>query len=349
MVAYLTTQTTDGDSWSSLDGTSVAVASNIWLDLTIDLDLDISDMARLLEGRDCCSSWGACGFAADRCSLGCQTGCSTNQLPYAPCDAGTVVQRIIGIYDRSAYNRAADKPECALILPPVYPDQINMQRYTHIFYAAASINPTTFQIDKNWDFIIVPGGAHQLVDDMLINRLQNQKRNYPGLKTLWTIGGPGNSVGFAPMVSTAANRDKCISDVVNMLTIWGFDGVNFDWQFPASSVEGQNYLLFLKELKTSIQQRNRQLIVTITAPAIFANLKNFPIDQMQLYVDWINILTYNQNADEWADYSGLGGIYPTSAPASIQAAITLFLKAGVLTKNVAVGLQNVNYSLDNHL
>ncbi|KAJ3277263.1 hypothetical protein HK104_003491, partial [Borealophlyctis nickersoniae] len=40
MVAYMTTQATDGNSWSTLDGSQVAIASNKWHDLMLDFLLD---------------------------------------------------------------------------------------------------------------------------------------------------------------------------------------------------------------------------------------------------------------------------------------------------------------------
>ncbi|KAJ3277305.1 hypothetical protein HK104_003411 [Borealophlyctis nickersoniae] len=40
MVAYMTTQATDGNSWSTLDGSQVTIAANKWHDLTLDFLLD---------------------------------------------------------------------------------------------------------------------------------------------------------------------------------------------------------------------------------------------------------------------------------------------------------------------
>lgn len=105
--------------------------------------------------------YGFCGLTEEFC------GNKTVQRP--SCGNAGTIDRVIGYYEGWATSRA-----CDVFVPEDIPKDI----YTHINFAFASINPTTFEV--------VPASN----DDIgLYKRLTSLKDHQPGLKVFIAIGG----------------------------------------------------------------------------------------------------------------------------------------------------------------
>lgn len=93
----------------------------------------------------CCSNSGWCGTSAAHCldpGLGpCQQGfgsCELKNDPACPKDSALSSRRRIGYYQGwNTHTRACDR---------VWPRQLNTRNFTHLFYAYARVDPTTFHV-----------------------------------------------------------------------------------------------------------------------------------------------------------------------------------------------------------
>ncbi|KAJ3203718.1 hypothetical protein HDU67_009981 [Dinochytrium kinnereticum] len=249
----------------------------------------------------CCSQYGYCGFGKDFCSAGCQSNCEDLPTVPKPSCGGSTLDRVIGYYTNWAFART-NSSGCETILPNMLPENINASDYTHLFYAFGGADPVTFELTKSptlWP------NSSQLADDVLIPRLNALKKVNPKLKTLWSIGGwsfndPGPTERtFSELSRTPESRAKFIQSVLKSIPELGFDGIDLDWEYPGTErggipEDGQNYLLLLKELKEAIQGSYSNMVVTLTAPAGYWFLKQFPISEIQKHVDWINIMSYGR-------------------------------------------------------
>lgn len=102
----------------------------------------------------CCSQYGFCGTTTEFCG---------DQVIANPSCTGTSAnQRTVGYYEGWSVTRACDA---------MSPEAIPMGVYTHINFAFASIDPTTFEV--------VPADSG---DVDLYTRLTNLKAIYPGLQ-----------------------------------------------------------------------------------------------------------------------------------------------------------------------
>ncbi|KAI9218495.1 glycosyl hydrolases family 18-domain-containing protein [Blastocladiella britannica] len=61
------------------------------------------------------------------------------------------------------------------------------------------------------------------------------KQKYPHLKTLLSIGGWVWSDNFSAAFSNQNSRANAIKTTANLLTTYGFDGLDIDWEFPTSA------------------------------------------------------------------------------------------------------------------
>lgn len=97
-----------------------------------------------------------------------------------------------------------------------------------------------------------------------------------------------------------ANREKFATNLVNFLKKYNLDGIDLDWEFPGLSgipgipdddkKDGQRYLELLKLIKSKLPAGKT---LSITIPASFWYLKNFPITDMQKYIDYQVFMTYD--------------------------------------------------------
>lgn len=74
----------------------------------------------------------------------------------------------------------------------------------------------------------------------LINRFTSLKTNYANLETWISVGGwsfsdPGSTqTAWSNMASTSSNRASFISQLLQFVQTYGFDGVDLDWEYPGT-------------------------------------------------------------------------------------------------------------------
>lgn len=173
------------------------------------------------------------------------------------------------------------------------PGEIPVTLLTHLNVAFGYINPA-FQV-TNMDGIAPE----------LYKSIGDVKSRNPSIKLIialggWTFSDPGPWQDVFPtMVSTKVNRATFILNLLGFLSEYGYDGVDFDWEYPGagdrggSKQDGVNYTSMLKELRAAIQASGKGYIVTFTAPTSYWYLQNFDIENMVRYVDWVNLMSYD--------------------------------------------------------
>ena len=135
-------------------------------------------------------------------------------------------------------------------------------------------------------------------------------------------------------------------------------GVDFDWEYPGPSIitgipsgspdDGANYLAFLKEMRAALPDGYS---ISVTAPASYYYLRNFPIANMSEVVDYIVYMTYDLHG-QW-DYGNKftdpgcpeGGCLRSQINRTeTQSALSMITKAGVPSNMVVVGVSSYGRS-----
>lgn len=174
------------------------------------------------------------------------------------------------------------------------PAEIPIDKITHLFMAFGYINPGDYKIMAMPD-----------IEAKLYQAVPNLKRRNPNLKVAialggWTFTDPGTYQSvFSSMVASSSNRAMFIKNLLGFLAEYGFDGVDFDWEYPGagdrggSANDGKNFTQLLKELKAAIKSGGHGYFVTFTAPTSYWYLRHFDLTAMTEHVDWIQLMSYD--------------------------------------------------------
>ena len=114
-------------------------------------------------------------------------------------------------------------------------------------------------------------------------------------KILLSFGGNARSKGFGAMVSTKARRKKFLDELNKILEKYQFDGVDYNWEYPASDLEWRNWALLMKESKEALLGGKDRNIVTFTMyldPAHYSVIERY---QLLQDADFVHCMAYDQH------------------------------------------------------
>jgi len=168
---------------------------------------------------------------------------------------------------------------------------------SHVLYAFADIAPNgtvlsadpvadlnqKYPEDDRWE---VGRNAYGAVKQLYIHKKWNRN-----LKVLLSVGGGAYSPKFAAATSTEMRRQTFAKSAVQLVTDWGFDGIDIDWEYPTNDVEKENLVKLLAACRDAFDNysfKNRvryRFLVTVASPASLANWKFVDLPQMNRYVD----------------------------------------------------------------
>lgn len=210
-------------------------------------------------------------------------------------------------------------------LQPV--DAIDWVNLTHVA-VAFTIPKADGTLDEQ--LFLDPTSGPQLARDIIAAAHKN------GRKAIASVGGAGVHAGWVGAAS-AANRAKFAARLAKLLTDYGYDGIDFDWEpiDPGDAPALTDLVAQVRALAPS---------ATLTMPVGYVNT-NQP-DDLSLYktlaanLDQINLMTYGMAGayQGWKSWHS-SALYQSdkAAPTSIDGSIQAYVAAGVPKKKLGVG------------
>jgi len=152
-----------------------------------------------------------------------------------------------------------------------------------------------------------------------------------------SIGGWSGSTYYSSNVGTAANRTTFVQAVLNLVSTYNLDGVDFDWEYPnkagigcntISSSDSANFLLFLQELRAQPAAKNL-ILSAATSITPFAGPTGTPMTDVSAFasvLSHIAIMNYDING-QWST-TGVGPNAPLyDSCSTVQAGSAAFAVA----------------------
>ncbi|KAL8595073.1 hypothetical protein ACOMHN_002051 [Nucella lapillus] len=156
---------------------------------------------------------------------------------------------------------------------------------THIVYAFANIISVTASLS-----------TIECNDEDMYQRVIRLKDTDPQLKVLLAVGGySAGTADFEAISSTSAQQQLFADNAVSFLRQHAFDGLDVDWEFPASTHK-TFFTLFLETLHNTFEAESsrtgqEQLLLTVAVSGY-----KFVISLhlgLTSYVDYVSIMTYD--------------------------------------------------------
>ncbi|KAF7558106.1 hypothetical protein G7Z17_g84 [Cylindrodendrum hubeiense] len=250
----------------------------------------------------CCSAYGYCGVEDTFCEgagkdAPCQKGFgSCNKIDPPSCGGRSAFARSIGYYQ---FANVRDR-QCNRISPK----QIRTEGFTHLYGAFATIDPSTFAV-KPWH-----------PDDVALYKEFTALKK-KGLETWiaiggWTFNDPGATrTTFSDLAANPTRRTRFIKSVASFLELHGFQGVDLDWEYPGAPDRGgrkedtDNYVSLLKEMRAVFGTKYG---ISVAIPTSYWYLRWFKPKEMEPYVDYFGVMTYDLHGPWDEDVKQIGRV-----------------------------------------
>jgi chitinase len=182
------------------------------------------------------------------------------------------------------------------------------------------------------------------------------KMAFPHIKILPSIGGGTMSAPFFGIANDPARRKVFITSTINFINKYDFfDGVDLDWEFPASG-DAQAFVDLTRELRLHLddlgRKKNRSYELHVTfggTPGFIENLLMAEMDALPYYlpnrtsIDHFNFMTYdyygawNNNFGHHAAIANIGGGTPNEGLSAIEL-INKAIAMGVPAHKINIGV-----------
>ncbi|KAK6959685.1 chitotriosidase-1 [Biomphalaria glabrata] len=193
------------------------------------------------------------------------------------------------------------------------PEDINPHLCTHLIYAFVHITSDGRGLR--------PFNKNDLGQNGLYARTLALKKANPSLKVLLAVGGwQIGSKPFLPMIKTEETRATWIRNVIKYIRKRGFDGLDMDWEFPATrgspSEDKYRFTALMKGLYEAFQKeseetgREKLLLTLATASGTYYIDQSYEPYKIINYIDFMLLMTYNYHG-QWEKKTGHhSGLYP---------------------------------------
>jgi chitinase len=194
-------------------------------------------------------------------------------LGISPIYNSTSAQKIIAGYYESWTN-----------LPAPYEMEFN--NLTHVIQAFVSPNAD--------GSINIPGGIYNPNLVAAVHRA--------GKKIIISFCNDDSLDTFGTVSADSALRRVFISNVVQFLSTYHYDGVDIDWEFPNARQSGSLTNL-IKQLRQKFTSTDSTWLITMAVPSGAFYGQFYQYESMLPYIDWFAIMGYDFHGS-WSSYTG---------------------------------------------
>jgi chitinase len=198
-----------------------------------------------------------------------------------------------------------------------------------------------------------PGNnAYGCVKQLYLLKKQNRQ-----LKAILSIGGWNDSPRFPAMAASAPARETFARTAVQLVTDWGFDGIDLDWEYPENAAQAADFVRLLAELRrqltawTFTNARGYRFLLTVASSAGPSHYNVLNLREADRYLDSWNLMAYDY-AGSWDTTSGhQANLFatpgnPDATKYSSDKAVSDYIANGVPASKILLGLPTYGRAFD---
>ncbi len=225
---------------------------------------------------------------------------------------------------------------------------IRADKITHINYAFVNVIDGQVCFDNSID------NTTMKKEDIL--ELHTLKKVNPDLKILVSVGGWTWSGGFSDAALTEASRRKFAVSAADFVDAFNLDGIDIDWEYPNHPGAGNayrpedvhNFTLLLQAVREELDRlparkgNGNHYLLTIATGASKRYVENTELGELQRYLDFLNIMTYDfyHGGDHRTGHHS--NFQPSGSPqldkTNVIEAVDLHVEAGVPLRKINLGI-----------
>ena len=189
----------------------------------------------------------------------------------------------------------------------------------------------------------------------ILTDLINRAHAY-GKKVCITIGGWTGSQYFSNSVNSDYNRQTFANNIAAMVTQYGADGVDLDWEYPnqggadqniVTSADSANLLLFLQVLRNKL---GSSAIISLATPLnVWYGSNGQPMTDVSAYAQYIDHVLL-MNYDVWgatnapnAPLQVCSGVTSWQPNANAKGGVAAWIAAGMPANQIMLGIPSYGY------
>ena len=168
----------------------------------------------------------------------------------------------------------------------------------------------------------------------------------PDVKFVFTVAN-GNITDFESWFYNTRNADKLVTEMMNIIKSYGYDGLDIDYEFPqGGSNTRKNFVYFMQQMRSKLdalgKSNGKEYILSMAVPGGTWAFSLFDMVSLSQYVDYFNIMNY----DLYVGSSTAGTTHHHTAPyddtlypgGTAYSDIGLYRSYGIPDEKIVIGL-----------
>jgi chitinase len=170
----------------------------------------------------------------------------------------------------------------------IFPSNLDASAITHMVYAFADIDGdgSIFLKDEYLHYEIGIDGTNGC-----LRACTQLKGRNPNLKVILSVGGGGEEVAvhFVDVAGHPSKLQRFSDSAKNLVDMFQLDGIDTDWESPATKQQGLQYLEIIKALRESLPRAKSHLLSVTLVPDPNM-LRHIPLSEISKLVDSLNLM-----------------------------------------------------------
>ncbi len=156
-----------------------------------------------------------------------------------------------------------------------------------------------------------------------------------GVEVFLIVGGDhaASTQGFSAMAANPDARGRFVRGVMDLVEAQDYDGVEVDWEFPATTADRENLTKLAADLRAALGPSRT---LSVAMPGSDWHGRWFDVAALEPYLDWFSVMTYNFAGAGWSPAATHNS--PLYGNGSIDSARQYYVGRGMPPKKFLAGI-----------